>query len=89
MIHCSELSVPENGTLVISSTLLGVGTTASYTCNQGHVLVGDVTRTCQDTSGGTVTIGTWSGSDSTCELEIYSSSIISTGVTEIQKVHLL
>ncbi len=55
---------------MISSTLLGVGTTASYTCNQGHVLVGDVTRTCQDTSGGTATIGTWSGSDPTCELEI-------------------
>ncbi|XP_064398669.1 sushi, von Willebrand factor type A, EGF and pentraxin domain-containing protein 1-like isoform X2 [Halichondria panicea] len=66
VIFCAELTVPENGTLVISSTLLGVGTTASYTCNQGHVLVGDVTRTCQDTSGGTATIGTWSGSDPTC-----------------------
>ena len=70
VILCAELLVPENSTLVISSTLLGVDTTASYTCNQGHVLVGDVTRTCQDTSGGTATIGTWSGSDPTCELEI-------------------
>ena len=35
------------------------GSVATYTCNDGYVLVGDSTRTCQAT-------GTWSGEDPQC-----------------------
>ncbi len=62
---------PVNGTLVISTPSLtqplGVGTTATYSCDTGYVLVGDLDRTCEDSEIGSV--GTWSGSevDPICE----------------------
>ena len=46
---------------------LGLGSVATYTCNTGLGLVGQTTRVCEDTNGGTVTTGTWSGSPPTCE----------------------
>ncbi len=66
MILCPDVTVPVNGTLVISTPSpttqpLGVGTIVTYSCDPGYVLVGDLTRTCEDS--GTGTIGTWSGSD--------------------------
>ncbi len=71
VILCPEVMAPVNGTLVISTPSptqpLGVGTTATYSCDPGYVLVGDLTRTCEDS--GTGTVGTWSGSevDPICE----------------------
>ena len=69
MILCPELSAPDNGTIVISFTsqVLGVDTTAAYYCNPGYVLAGETTRTCEDASGGTSTVGTWSGITTTCK----------------------
>ena len=66
VIVCPALSAPDNGTIVISTTsqLLGVGTTATYSCDPGYVLVGETTRTCEDTHRGAT--GTWSGTMTTC-----------------------
>ncbi len=72
MILCPEITAPVNGTLIISTPSstqpLGVGTTATYSCDPGYVLVGDLTRTCEDSETGS-RVGTWSGSevDPTCE----------------------
>ena len=70
MILCPELLAPANGTIVFStaSQLFGVGTTATYSCDTDYVLVGEITRICQDTNVGTT--GTWSGPgyDPTCNL---------------------
>ena len=59
--------MPNNGTIEFSTTsqLLGVGTTATYSCDPGYVLVGETTRTCEDTNSGTT--GTWSEDDPTCK----------------------
>ncbi len=71
VILCPEIMAPVNGTLVISTPSptqpLIVGTTATYSCDPGLVLVGDLTRTCEDS--GTGTVGNWSGSevDPICE----------------------
>ena len=70
-ILCPELPVLGNGTITIvpgnTSTTLGLGFTATYSCNTGFVVVEQTTRVCQDTNGGTVTTGTWSGSEPTCQ----------------------
>ena len=39
-----------------------LGSVATYSCNTGYVLVGQTTRVCQDTNG-----GTWSERAPTCE----------------------
>ena len=44
-----------------------LGSVAKYSCNTEFALVGQTTRVCEDTNGGTVTTGTWSGSLPTCE----------------------
>ena len=70
-ILCPVLPFLGNGTITIvpgnTSTILGLGFTATYSCNTGFALVGQTIRVCEDTNGGTVTTGTWSGSPSTCE----------------------
>ena len=66
MILCSAPIAPENGDIVISSQIpFRVGTTASYSCQQGHVLIGETTRACE---GGTTTVGEWSGDNPVCTL---------------------
>ena len=50
-----------------NSLTLGKGSVATYSCNTGFVLLGQTARVCEDTNGGTVTTGTWSGSEPTCE----------------------
>ena len=62
---CLEPTAPLNGNMVLSSQQLGVGTTATYSCDRGYVLVGETTRTCEDTNGNT--IGVWNGSMPICE----------------------
>ncbi len=63
---CPELAAPENGTIITSSGNLGVGVTATFSCDPGLVLVGEVTRTCEEQSGDTA--GTWSGRTTACEI---------------------
>ena len=62
---CLEPTVPLNGNVVLNSQLLGVGTTATYSCDPGYVLAGETTRTCEDTNGNS--IGVWNGSMPICE----------------------
>ena len=45
----------------------GLGSVATYSCDPGYALVGQTTRTCEDTNGGTVTTGTWSNSPPSCQ----------------------
>ena len=54
---CSELSSPVNGE--VTWTGLTTGSTATYTCDSDYQLIGNQTRTCQNT-------GVWSGRNSTC-----------------------
>ena len=69
-ILCSETPALGNGRVSITpnsdSPSYGLGSIATYSCNTGFVLDGQTTRVCQDTNEGTVTTGTWSGSE-TCE----------------------
>lgn len=56
-IECPTLQNPANGRV----TLTGVtfGSTATYECDSGFVLVGDEERMCQDS-------GEWSGDEPLC-----------------------
>jgi len=68
---CAVLTSPLYGSVEISpgpnAIALGLGSVANYSCYSNYNLVGDQTRTCQDSSGGTVTTGTWSGPEPTCQ----------------------
>ena len=53
-MSCGDLSGPENGAVSIDSL-------ATYSCNEGYDLVGNVTRECLG--------GSWSGSSPQCKGE--------------------
>ena len=53
VVTCPALSDPTNGMVDVPSN--NFGSIATYTCNRGHNLTGDATRTCEAT-------GMWSGS---------------------------
>ena len=55
-LACTKLSDPVNGNVDISA----IGSVATYSCNDGYVLSGSDTRTCESN-------GEWSGSPPTCE----------------------
>ena len=59
VVDCGSLTDPANGSATHTSGTT-FGQTATYSCNTGHNLEGNSTRTCQDT-------GEWSGSAPTCE----------------------
>ena len=59
---CDDLSAPANGD--VDQPGNSVGTVSTYTCNGGYLLVGDETRTCQES-------GQWSGSQPICECEYF------------------
>ena len=67
---CEELAAPYNGEFRVAPGLnslsYGLGSVATYSCDPGYALVGQTTRTCEDTNGGTVTTGTWSGTPPYC-----------------------
>ena len=71
---CEELSPPDNGEISVApgpnSLSNGLGSVATYSCDPGYALVGQTTGTCEDTNGGTVTTGTWSGTPPYCQGEI-------------------
>ena len=54
--YCEELTNPENGE--VKTDGLKNGSTASYDCDEGFRLIGNVTRTCKNE--------TWSGRDPIC-----------------------
>eukprot|EP00731_Ephydatia_muelleri_P030223 Em0021g746a len=56
-IRCPPLASPANGSVLFEPRL--VGTTASYSCNQGNLLEGIPQRVCQQN-------GTWSGDQPFC-----------------------
>ena len=55
---CPELPDPSNGAVMVSG--LTVGSTASYTCDDGFKLSENILRMCE-------TGGVWSGSEPLCE----------------------
>ena len=57
-VECGPLSSPTNGLVILTGTTFMH--TATYSCNQGHVLEGDDTRTCQFDRA-------WSGEEPQCE----------------------
>ena len=65
VILCPELSAPANGGVTLNTQTFGVGTTATYSCDPGYVLVGEITRTCEDTHSGAT--GTWNGTEPLCD----------------------
>ena len=52
-----DLTAPTNGTVTVNGVT--TGDTAVYSCDEGYVLVGDMTRTCMNNSQ-------WSGAAPTC-----------------------
>ena len=67
--ECSTLKNPRYGQVVLTGTIFG--STATYSCNTGFILVGEQTRTCQAN-------GKWSGRAATChrKYEISTYTII-------------
>ena len=57
VIECDSLPDIKNGRVLLSGTT--VGSTATYSCNKGFVLVGESTRICQSS-------GEWSGKEPVC-----------------------
>ncbi len=57
-VDCGSLTDPENGQVNTSSGTT-IGSTASYSCNNGYTLNGDNTRTCESN-------GVWSNSQPSC-----------------------
>ena len=58
VVTCPALTNPDNG--VVSGTSNTFESIATYTCNEGYTLTGDMTRFCQANE-------MWSGSDPTCD----------------------
>ena len=58
VVDCGSLASPKFGQVVISGTTFG--STATYSCQKGYILVGDSTRVCQVN-------GQWSGDAPTCK----------------------
>ena len=56
-VTCPLLPVPVSGTIDLTDTT--VGSVASYSCDDGYDLVGDMMRVCQSD-------GMWSGDDPQC-----------------------
>ena len=69
---CGDLTPPSNGSVAFIVTTFGNWSVASFSCDTGYILYGDMNRTCQSN-------GTWSGSAPTCEgrfldiMSLYSS----------------
>ncbi len=60
VIECEQLEGIANGRVELTGTT--VGSRATYSCDSGYLLVGDVSRTCQSS-------GTWSGNEPFCKSE--------------------
>ena len=72
-IECPSLSLT-NGVIVYASDTspeFEIGTVATYSCDAGFAVVGDMTRTCLDNNQLDI-VGVWSGSAPTCEGNHYN-----------------
>jgi len=58
---CGCLPDITNGRVELNPNTLP-GSVATYSCNQGHSLIGDANRTCES--------GTWSGAEPTCRTSV-------------------
>ena len=58
VVDCGGLSSPQNGQVILTNTTFG--STATYQCDEGFNLIGDMQRICQSN-------GVWSGNEPTCE----------------------
>ena len=65
LVDCGNLTAPGNGTVTLSDGTLE-GSIATYACNFGFRLVGNVERICQ--LNGTINAA-WTGTDPRCERE--------------------
>ena len=71
MLTCSQLVNPANGLVSVSNTPIVPGSTATYSCDDGHRLIGGSSvRVCSND-------GMWTGEEPTCEGSLTSISIIS------------
>ena len=66
VVDCGSLDDPENGRVLLSTTLFG--SAATYECDTGFNLIGDMERTCQEN-------GQWTGGAPTCEGILINISI--------------
>ncbi len=57
LLECPSLTAPANGAVQVASR--GIGSTATYSCNNGYELAGAVSRSCQNTLK-------WSGASPSC-----------------------
>ena len=57
VVDCGGLMDPENGAVTVTN--ITFNSTATYSCNDGYILVGDTTRTC-------LASGLWSGTAPLC-----------------------
>ena len=76
VVMCSELSSPVNGE--VTWTGLTTGSTATYTCDSDHLLIGEETRTCLNT-------GVWSGWKPTCTCMRNTSLLTPTYYSHMKK----
>ena len=65
---CGTLSDPVNGQVSHPSGTT-FGQTATYTCDEGYILMGDITRMCQATR-------MWSGSEPSCQCEFLATVVL-------------
>jgi len=66
-VTCPLLDNPLQGSVVYSDGERGFGTTATYSCDEGHGITdGDMVRLCQPGGNGNV-IGIWSKEGPSCE----------------------
>ena len=61
-VRCGALPDIANGNVRFSDVISVPGSTATYSCNNGYLLVGDETRTCLDNEQ-------WSGDEPFCKCE--------------------
>ena len=64
VVECRELSHPQNGRVEFPVPIFPQSE-AVYTCNTGHVLLGESLRRCLDD-------GVWSGNEPTCVGELHT-----------------
>ena len=67
VVDCGNLSNPRFGKVVLSGTVFG--STATYSCQPGYILVGQSTRSCQAD-------GDWSGRAPVCRRKFPSVNIL-------------
>ncbi|XP_064384964.1 uncharacterized protein LOC135333878 isoform X2 [Halichondria panicea] len=74
-VTCPELNLINNGMITYSpdtTSSFGIGTTATYSCADGHVLSGSDTRMCE--GDGSSTRGVWSGNAPICS-DVFCSTL--------------